>query len=159
MAEHSLNSQPSPDAHPHDKAYEQLRQMELIVSWILRIGVIVSAIVILFGSLLFVITGKSGYASDAHVSQGVSAYTDYQGEKSANLYFPTNPGQVISGALAFKSFALIALGLFLLILTPIFRVAVSVFTFALERDWLYVVFTVIVLAVLLVSFFLGKAGG
>jgi uncharacterized membrane protein len=46
---------------------------------------------------------------------------------------------------------LIQLGLLLLIATPIARVAFSMVGFALERDRMYVVFTLIVLAVLLYS--------
>jgi len=43
------------------------------------------------------------------------------------------------------------LGLLLLIATPIARVAFSIVGFALERDRMYVVFTLIVLAILLYS--------
>jgi uncharacterized membrane protein len=45
----------------------------------------------------------------------------------------------------------IQLGLLLLIATPIARVAFSIVGFSIERDRLYVVFTVIVLAILLYS--------
>jgi uncharacterized membrane protein len=46
---------------------------------------------------------------------------------------------------------LIQLGLLFLIATPIARVAFSIVGFAMERDRMYVVFTVIVLAILLYS--------
>jgi uncharacterized membrane protein len=42
--------------------------------------------------------------------------------------------------------------LLLLIATPIARVAFSIAGFLIERDWLYVAFTVIVLVILLYSF-------
>lgn len=138
---------------------EDLRQMELAISWILRSGVLVSAAFILVGAILFLVTGKSGYSSDLNASQGVGTYTQYHTATKSNLYFPTNPGDIFAGLVAFKAFGIIAFGLLLLILTPILRVTVSVFTFALEKDWLYVIFTIFVLVVLIVSFFLGKAGG
>jgi uncharacterized membrane protein len=47
---------------------------------------------------------------------------------------------------------LIQLGLLFLIATPIARVAFSIAGFAVERDWMYVGFTVIVLVILLYSF-------
>jgi uncharacterized membrane protein len=47
--------------------------------------------------------------------------------------------------------AIIQLGLLILIATPVARVAFSVFAFAQERDWLYVVVTLIVLGLLLYS--------
>jgi uncharacterized membrane protein len=46
---------------------------------------------------------------------------------------------------------LIQLGLLLLIATPIVRVAFSIVGFAIERDHLYVGFTVVVLVILLYS--------
>jgi uncharacterized membrane protein len=46
---------------------------------------------------------------------------------------------------------LIQLGLLLLIATPIVRVAFSMVGFAIERDRMYVAFTLIVLAILLYS--------
>ena len=48
--------------------------------------------------------------------------------------------------------ALIQLGLVLLILTPIARVAFSLVAFILERDWIYVAVSAIVLGLLLYSF-------
>jgi len=47
--------------------------------------------------------------------------------------------------------ALIQLGLFLLIATPVARVILSVAAFALERDRVYVAITTLVLAILLYS--------
>ena len=48
---------------------------------------------------------------------------------------------------------LIQLGVLLLIATPVARVAFSVYAFAGQRDWLYVVVTLIVLTLLLFSLF------
>jgi uncharacterized membrane protein len=46
---------------------------------------------------------------------------------------------------------LIQLGLLLLIATPVARVVFSVAGFAIERDWMYVVITLLVLLTLLYS--------
>jgi len=46
----------------------------------------------------------------------------------------------------------------MLILTPILRVAVSIVAFAVERDRVFIAVTSAVLAVLLISFMLGKIG-
>ncbi len=54
--------------------------------------------------------------------------------------------------------SVVALGLLILILTPILRVAISIVLFALERDHAFVVITTAVLSILIASFFLGKAG-
>ncbi len=50
-------------------------------------------------------------------------------------------------------------GLIVLVGTPIFRVLVSGVAFAVARDWVYVIFSAIVLAVLLGSILLGQAHG
>ncbi|MED2647608.1 DUF1634 domain-containing protein, partial [Bacillus thuringiensis] len=60
--------------------------------------------------------------------------------------------------LAGKAYAIILLSLFLLILTPVFRVGVSLITFWIEKDTLYVIITGIVFTILMISFALGKAG-
>jgi uncharacterized membrane protein len=59
----------------------------------------------------------------------------------------------VSGAFHGQSLAIIQLGLLMLIATPIARVLFSVIAFLLERDFLYVVVSGIVLAVLLFSLF------
>ena len=58
------------------------------------------------------------------------------------------------GALAFEPAALIALGLVVLILTPVARVVFALLAFAEQRDRLYVIFSLIVLSVL----FIGLSG-
>lgn len=46
---------------------------------------------------------------------------------------------------------LLTVGLVVLMATPVIRVAVSIATFARQRDWLFVLYTSIVLALLLSS--------
>lgn len=112
---------------------ELVRQSELLISNILRIGVIVSAVVILIGV--------------------VDYYAQYLG-KATNFSasdFPRTLGQVGAGLGQGNPLAIIALGLLLLLATPVLRVAVSILAFAAERDRDYVIITLIVLAILLGS--------
>jgi len=74
-------------------------------------------------------------------------YRVFVGEPSD---FRTIPG-VVHSVINGRGRGLIQLGLLFLIATPIARVAFSVVGFAIERDRMYVVFTVIVLAILLYS--------
>jgi len=46
---------------------------------------------------------------------------------------------------------MIQLGLLILIATPVIRVAFSLIGFAIERDWIYTVITMIVLGILAFS--------
>ena len=63
------------------------------------------------------------------------------------------------GLLMAKPDAIILFGLFLLILTPIFRVGVSIILFFKEKDNLYVIITSFVFIILLLGLILGKAFG
>ena len=114
-----------------------IEDVELAVSKLLRIGVLISGTIITIGLFLFLITGKSGYPGHS---------------------FPTKFGDILHGLFALKSYAIILTGLFLLILTPIFRVFVSIFVFWKEKDRMYVIITMIVFIILMISLALGKAG-
>ncbi|HZD33179.1 MAG TPA: DUF1634 domain-containing protein, partial [Candidatus Angelobacter sp.] len=58
---------------------------------------------------------------------------------------------IFAGALHLRARFVIQFGLVLLIATPVARVVLSAVGFAIERDYLYVALTLIVLAVLLYS--------
>ena len=113
------------------------QRIENIVGNLLRAGVILSAVVVLCGGVLYLI--KYGHAP--------ADYRIFRGE-------PTDLKSVsgiVRDAFALHSRGIIQLGLLLLIATPVARVAFSIFGFAEEEDRMYVAFTVIVLLILLYS--------
>ena len=65
---------------------------------------------------------------------------------------------LLSGTLALKPYAVLMTGIFLLILTPVLRVVVSIYAFAVEHDRLYVWITTIVLIILLGAMTIGYLG-
>ena len=142
---------PSPSAAPVSKVFPT----EEIISWILRIGVLASAVLIALGVVVLFVTGTTGYSTSYLSITGVEGLVQYYQNRSAE--FPTTPGDVLAGVVQFKAYALIALGLLLMIATPVLRVAASVVIFLLERDYAYVLITLIVLTILIVGFLLGKA--
>lgn len=73
--------------------------------------------------------------------------------------FPSTLDQVWSGILNLQPQDIIALGLLLLIATPLVTVTTSAVAFAVERDSRYVIISLIVLAILLTSLLIGKGGG
>jgi len=83
----------------------------------------------------------------AHYGGGRPDYRSFRGEP-ADL---RNIIGIVKGALSLQSRELIQCGLVLLLLTPVARVAFSVFAFANQRDWTYVIVTLIVLAILIAS--------
>jgi uncharacterized membrane protein len=110
-----------------------------VIGWILQGGVLISTVVIGVGVILL-LAHPVNLASRA-------------------LVFPHTLGEVWSGMFTLHAQAFIALGLLLLIATPVIRVAASLLAFALEQDRRYVAITAIVLVILLASFLLGKGAG
>jgi uncharacterized membrane protein len=115
------------------------RRIEVILGNLLRIGVLVSAAVVLLGASIYLYR---------HAHEPAD-YRVFRGEPSEYRTIRGVIQSVIVGR--GRGQGLIQLGLLLLIATPIARVAFSVAGFAIERDRLYVAFTLIVLAILLYS--------
>jgi uncharacterized membrane protein len=84
------------------------------------------------------------------------AVTNYQVFRGEPSELRTISG-ILHEALALRGRGLIQLGLLILIATPIARVAFSLFAFLYQRDWLYVVVTLMVLGLLLYSLVGGHA--
>lgn len=125
-----------------DVTMARVAQLELVVSYVLRWGVALSFLVVLIGAaLLFLEGGKSAQV------------------RLSGALVPVDPAAVVRQALQLRPTAIIDLGLMLLIATPVMRVAVSVIGFLLEEDFVYTVVTLFVLGMLLLSLFLGRAGG
>ena len=111
-------------------------EIETIISRSLQFGVLLSAVIMIIGLVMFIVTGNGGYAGD-------------------NV-FPTSLAATVQGILALKPYAIISAGLLILIVTPVFRVGVSIIVFLKEKDFIYVKITALVFIILLISFLLGK---
>jgi uncharacterized membrane protein len=119
------------------------QKMDEIMGSLLRTGVVLAAAIVLIGGVV--------YLSRHRVP--VTNYRIFAGEPAE---FRTISG-IFHEALAFHGRGLIQLGLLVLIATPVARVAFSFFAFLYERDWTYVVVTVLVLGLLIYSLFGGHA--
>lgn len=115
------------------------QRIEIIIGALLRTGVILAAAVVLFGAVVYL----------AHHGNEVPNYAVFRGEPE-NL---KSASDIVHGALGMSGQAIIQLGLLLLIATPVARVLFSAIAFAIERDYMYVVITLVVLATLLYSLF------
>lgn len=115
------------------------KRMDELMGVLLRSGVTLAASIVLVGGVVYL----------AHNPFPV----DYRVFQSEPQNLRTIRG-IFSEAMAFRGRGLIQLGLLVLIATPIARVTFSVFAFFYQRDWKYVVFTLIVLSLLLYSLLL-----
>ncbi|MDD9150252.1 MULTISPECIES: DUF1634 domain-containing protein [unclassified Sporolactobacillus] len=111
--------------------------VEIMIGRTLRIGITFSSVLIICGLLLFFVTGDTGYAKN-----------DY----------PTHVQDILLGFISFRPYGVTLTGLLLLMLTPVFRVGVSIIAFLLKKDYLYTLITLIVFSILIISFTIGKAG-
>ena len=111
------------------------QELEQTLGHLLRVGVMISALVVFLGGALY-------------LSRHGAAIPDYRVFHGEPAQMRTISG-IVTDALSLHSRGAIQLGLLLLVATPVARVLVAFFAFARERDSLYSVMTLIVLALLL----------
>jgi uncharacterized membrane protein len=130
------------DAPTHEPLW-----VDLAISNLLRAGVVVSMAVVVIGLVFTFI----------HHPQYVRSKTALGDLTDARTVYPHRIRDVATQVREGRGQAIVMLGLLLLIATPLARVALSIVAFALEGDRLYVTITVVVLALLILSFFIGPA--
>lgn len=113
---------------------KEMLEVEIVIGKIMRIGVLFSAAVMILGFAIFLITGNSGYPATS---------------------FPTTLPAIWQGLISFKAYAYMMAGIYLLILTPVLRVVISIYAFYQEKDMLYVKITSLVLLILIISVIVG----
>ena len=112
--------------------------LEVVISRILQGGVLVSAAIIVLGVAMWAARGDAGYPPAG---------------------YPSSPAAVLAGALEARPAAVIQVGLLVLLLTPVVRVAASVAVFAVQRDRVFTLMTLVVLALLMLGLLAGGVGG
>lgn len=111
------------------------RKMELIISNVLRYGVILCGLILAVGIIMGFMEPRSSIATQL---------PDLLNGQRVVMIHPELSDKVI------------LLGLFLLISLPTARVASTVILFLLEEEWIYVGITFFVLTMLIISFIFGK---
>ena len=125
---------------------EKVRKVEVAISLVLRIGVVLSVLIIVAGlGLTF------AHHSDYLPIQG---HFSYKKLTSGTTSFPHSFASLGHSIAQGEGRGIVVLGVLLLILTPVSRVAVGVLSFLYEKDPPMALVTLYVLAVLVASFFL-----
>lgn len=112
--------------------------MEVWISHVLRAGVLLSGAVIALGLVLLMVRGAG-----PNDPVSLTALRLQDGHPP-----PVRPGDLVRQALTAHPIAVIQIGVLLLILTPMCRVAMTVWLFVEQRDPVFVAITLVVLAVL-----------
>lgn len=111
-----------------------------LISILLRTGVILSVIIIIAGMAVGMINKEISFSN-------------------FTLFEPTNSIEIFktffTGLKSFNSIAIIQLGLFIMILTPILRLIMAFVGYLFEKDYLYSFISFLVLTVIAMSFFFG----
>jgi uncharacterized membrane protein len=136
----------TPEFSPELEVEERVRKVELLISNLLRTGVIFSLGLIVLGTVVS-FAQHPEYLTERFSVGSASA------PRTAILH---SLSDVAAGLKAFNGEAIVTLGILLLIATPVVRVGVSIFAFIYQRDRLYTFITATVFCLLLLSFVLGK---
>ncbi len=116
--------------------------IKLAIAWVLRIGVFLSIAIVFFGGAIYIY--RNGYAiADYHTFKEVPDFVQL--------------GGIINGILTFKGRAIIQAGIVLLVATPVIRVVFSAIGFILEKDYLYIGITLLVLLIIFISMLSGHS--
>ncbi len=114
------------------------KNLALVIGNVMRWGVIVSLSLTFLGGLLYILS---------HPHEIIS-YKEYI-EKDYSVAEILS--KTFSGLLHFDGESLITFGILLLFATPVLRVLFSLIGFILEKDKLYILITLIVLAIIFIS--------
>ncbi len=149
-----MNPDEEPEVDPDEPAWttpatigdEPVHRAEVALAMVLRIGVVTSLILTLGGLILVVATQLAGHPIGPILSPAESTY-------------PTTLRAIIAGVLAGDPHAFIALGLVVLIATPVLNLVLATVAFLVEPDWPFVVVCALILAMLLVGLLLNATLG
>lgn len=113
------------------------KDIQVILGTLLRVGVISSMTVVFVGGLIYLVSN----------SLHIVDYSKFDAGKSGL----SSIAAILVGLKSLDGSAIIQFGTLLLIFTPILRVVFSIFSFLIERDYLYVLIGLLVLCVILFS--------
>lgn len=133
--------------HLFTREYWTDRDIQLYIGQVLRYGVFISCAITLFGGIVYFIQQKGVKPNYDPIPSGQDFPGVAQYLRELNTIFPR--------ILDFDGAAIIQLGVVVLIATPIVRIIFSAISFLIEKDYMYVVITLIVLTVIIMNMILG----
>jgi len=144
----------NPASEEGKKPYDEGRyaRMQSVLSRTLLYGVILSTSIIVIGIVYMAATYTTGYSCD-FTSASLSCLLNYNPSVIPHGDYPNTLASIATGLSQLKPFAIIQLGVIVLLATPVIRVFASLVLFAIEKDKPFVLITLFVLLVLLFSFF------
>ncbi|MDB5131082.1 MAG: hypothetical protein JWR02_831 [Mucilaginibacter sp.] len=118
--------------------------MQLLLGRVLRAGTVISISIVFFGGVIY-LHRHGHFIANYKVFTGTPAFLHQS-------------GSLFDGVMALRGQAIIQTGILLLIATPILRVIFSAVGFILEKDYLYVGISLLVLLIIFTSMLSGHTG-
>jgi uncharacterized membrane protein len=120
------------------------KDMQSLLGQVLRAGTVISISIVFIGGIFYLY--RHGHTiADYRMFKGIPDFVQH-------------PAGIFNGILTLKGQAIIQFGIVLLIATPIFRVIFSAVGFVLEKDYMYLGISLLVLFIIFMSMMSGHAG-
>ncbi|WP_443944621.1 DUF1634 domain-containing protein [Pedobacter sp. AW1-32] len=113
------------------------KDIQLILGTLLRAGVMLSMGIVLIGGVIYLIHNKG-------------LIVDYSVFKPEISNF-SSIAAIFKGVLTLRGDAVVQFGILMLIFTPIARIVFALFSFLIERDYLYVLIGLLILLIIAIS--------
>ena len=118
--------------------------IQALIGQVLRVGMISSISIVFIGGIFYLYRHGQTVA-DYSIFKGIPAFVQHA-------------DGILNGILNFKGQAIIQAGIILLIATPVLRVMFSAIGFVLEKDYMYLGISILVLFIIFMSMLNGHAG-
>ena len=113
-------------------------KLELLLSNLLKIGVIISGIITFIGAILFLF--QHGLE--------IPNYHDFK----PHPFHLSDLNNFFSNIISFQPESIMKLGILMLIATPVLRVFLSLLAYSVQKDYMYILFSLLVLMVMVYGF-------
>ncbi|MDH6353995.1 putative membrane protein [Dysgonomonas sp. PH5-45] len=131
------------------KQFWMERDVELYIGRLLRYGVMLSCGITLLGGIVYMFQSH-----DDDITRRYAA-SDIPNQAFGVEHYLRELSTIVPRLLAFDGAAIIQLGVIVLIATPIIRVVFSAIAFIIEKDYMYVAITLVVLCIIMANMLLG----
>lgn len=116
-----------------------MKPMESLIGYVMRTGLWISVIIVLIGGVLYLLQNGSQFIH----------YQTLQHDTKSSVTLL----DILRGSFSFSPVSLVWLGLLILVLTQVIRVALTVVLFIVERDFIFACISGLILIILIYSIF------
>ncbi|MDN3587072.1 DUF1634 domain-containing protein [Pedobacter aquatilis] len=113
------------------------KDIQVLLGTLLRAGVIISMSIVLIGGVIFLVHNNGAIIDYKVFTPEVSKFSSVL--------------EILKGVTSLQGDAIVQFGVLMLIFTPIARIVFAIFSFSLEKDYLYVLIGFIILAIIAIS--------